>query len=108
MSPDRFAIANGQETLLFPVLGLTAQTIHLGVPVREVRSHPLQLRLYELLFTEAVLIGLRHVFPVQSGLVKILVNSVEEFLVLGRLGCGSLEIAVRILFRSNQARIQRF
>ena len=82
------------------------QTIHLGVSVREVRLQPLQLRLYKLLFTEAGLIGLRHVFRRQSGLVKLLVNSVEEFLVLERLGCGSLEIAARILFCSNQERSQ--
>ena len=38
MSPDRVAIANGQGTLLFPNQRLTTQTIHVGVPVREVRS----------------------------------------------------------------------
>uniref|UniRef100_A0AAV1TQ90 Uncharacterized protein n=1 Tax=Peronospora matthiolae TaxID=2874970 RepID=A0AAV1TQ90_9STRA len=54
MSPDRVAIANGLETLLFPVRYLITQTIHLGVPVRDIRSQPLQLRLYELLFTKAV------------------------------------------------------
>ena len=107
MSPDRVAISNVQQTLLFPVRRLTAQTIHLDVPVREVRSQPLQLRLYKLLFTEAGLIGFRHVFQRQSGLVQILVQLVEAFLVLGRLGCGSLEIAARILFRSSQARSQR-
>ena len=37
MSPDHLAIANGRERILFPVQCLTAQTIHLGVPVREVR-----------------------------------------------------------------------
>ena len=108
MTPDRVAIARGQETLLFPVRRLTALTIHLGVPVREVRLQSFQLRLYELLFTKAGLIGLRHVFQRQSGLVKLLVNSVEAFLVLGRLGCGSLEIATRILFRSSQEQSQRF
>ena len=82
--------------------------IHVGVPVREVRSQPLQLRLYDILFTEAESIGLRHVLQRQSGLVKLLVNSVEDFLVLGRLGCGSLEIAARILLRSSLARSQRF
>ena len=106
MSPDRVAVANDQEKLLFPVRKLTEQTIHLGVPVREVRSQPLHLRLYELLFTEAGVIGLRRFFQRQSGLVKLLVNSVEELIVLGRLGCGILEIAARILFRSSQARSQ--
>ena len=104
VSPDRVAIANGQETLLFPVQYLTTKTIHLDVPVREDRSQPLQLRLYELLFTEAVLIFLQHVFQRQSGRVKFLINSVEAFLVLG---CCSLEIATQILFRSSQERSQR-
>ena len=54
------------------------------------------------------LIGLRHVFQRQSGLVKLLVNSVQVFLVLGRVGCGGLDVAARILFRSSQARSQRF
>ena len=84
------------------------QTVHLVVLVREVRSQPMQLRLHELLFTEAVLICLRHVFQLQSGRVKSLINSVKEFLVLGCLGCCSLEIATRILFRSSQVQSQRF
>ena len=106
--PDRVAIENGQETLLIPVQCFTAQTIHLGVPVREVRLQPLKLRLYALLCSEAVLICLRHVFERQSGRVKFLINSVEEFLVLGCLVCCSLDIATRILFRSSQTRSQRF
>ena len=108
VSPDRVAIASGQETLLFPARCLTAQTIHLGVPVREVRSQSLQLYFYEFLFTKAELISIRHVFQRQSGLVEFIANSVEGFLVLGRLGCGSLEITTQILFRSSQARSQRF
>uniref|UniRef100_A0AAV1V3K2 Uncharacterized protein n=1 Tax=Peronospora matthiolae TaxID=2874970 RepID=A0AAV1V3K2_9STRA len=108
MSPDRVSIASGQEIMLFSVRCLNTQTIHVGVPVHEVRLQPLQLRFYKLLFTEAVLMGLRHVFQRQSGRVKLLVNSVEEILVLGYLGCRSLEIAARILFRSSQARSYRF
>ena len=108
VSPDRVAIANGQETLLFPVQYLTTKTIHLDVPVREDRSQPLQLRLYELLFTEAVLIFLRHTFQRYSGRVKFLVSFEKAFLLLGCLVCCSLEIATRILFRSSQARSQRF
>ena len=108
MSPDRVAIANDQETLLFPVQRLTAQTIHLGVPVREVRSQLLQLRLYALLCADAVLICLRHVFQRYSGRVKFLASFAKAFLVLGWLVCCSLEISTRILFPSSQARSQRF
>ena len=108
MSPDRVAIASGQETLLFPVRCLTAQTIHLGVPVREVRSQLLQLRLYALLCADAVLICLQHGLQLYSSCVKFLVIFAKAFLVLERLVCCSLEIATLILLRSSQARSQRF
>ena len=94
--------------MLYPVQCLTAQTVPLGVPVRDFRSQLLQLRLYALLSAEAVLIFLRHTFQRYSGRVKFLVSFEKAFLLLGCLVCCSLEIATRILFRSSQARSQRF
>ena len=96
VGPDHVAIADGRETLMFSVQCLTTQAIHLCFTVREVRSQPLQLRLYALLFTKADLVCLLQNFQRCSDQIKFCIDLVEKFIVLGCLNCCSSDIAARV------------
>ena len=67
MSLDLIAIADGRKTLLFPVQCLTAQAIHLGFTVRDIRSQLLQLHFNAPLFAKAALV----VFDKSSSAVMV-------------------------------------
>ena len=106
MGPYHVAIVDGRETLLFSVQYLTANAIHLGFTVREVRLQPLQLRFNALMFSKLALVRLCQVFQRRCGHSKFLLDLVEAFLLLGCLGRYSLEISARVLFCGSQARGQ--
>ena len=58
---------------------LTAQEIHLGFTVREVRLQSLQLHFNAILFAKAALVCLRQVFQRRSGHFKFLIDLFEKF-----------------------------